>query len=202
MSLRERQKEKRHQAIIDAALSLIKEKGYSATSIEEIAGKAEVGVGTVYNYFHTKADIIVELYRRDVEGSLSRGKKLMSDPYQDCKQKVGEILAMYAAGYYANRDKSLLKEMYSVIMSEQALASQELIQLDSLLIEQLAGFLVEAQNRGQIRNSVDPADAAYVLFSLAVYDFMLFVTDDKMKFDLLVESITRHTNLVFEGLSR
>ena len=53
-TLRERQKERREQSILTAAADLITIKGYNATSIEEIAERADVGVGAVYNYFHNK----------------------------------------------------------------------------------------------------------------------------------------------------
>jgi AcrR family transcriptional regulator len=88
MNLRERQKERRYQAIINAAISLIKKKGYTATSIEEIAAKAEVGVGTVYNYFHTKADIIVELYKSDVANNLREGRKVLAAPWNHYEHTV------------------------------------------------------------------------------------------------------------------
>jgi AcrR family transcriptional regulator len=199
--LRERQKEKRYQSIITAALLLIKEKGYGATSIEEIAGRAEVGVGTVYNYFHTKADIIVELYKRDVTSNLIQGKEVIASLQRNYKQTAIELLAAYAAGYYGEREKSLLREIYSVVMSEQALARKELLQLDSTLVDQLAGLLVEAQQRNYIKPAVIPKEAAYIFFSLAMYDFMVFVTDDDMKFAELEETIKRHITLIFEGFS-
>jgi AcrR family transcriptional regulator len=199
-SLRERQKEKRYQSIITAALLLIQEKGYSATSIKEIAGRAEVGVGTVYNYFHTKADIIVELYKRDVTYNLNRGKEVIGSLKNNCKQTAVELLAAYAAGYYGERKKSLLREIYSVVMSEQALARKELLQLDNTMVDQLAGLLIEAHWHSHLKPGVNPQEAAYILFSLAMYDFIVFVTDDDMQFVELEETIKRHVNIIFEGL--
>jgi AcrR family transcriptional regulator len=199
--LREKQKEKRYQSIITAALSLIGERGYSATSIEEIAGRAEVGVGTVYNYFHTKADIIVELYKRDIAGNLRQGKKVIASLKDDYEQTVVKLLVAYAAGYLGKRDKPLLREIYSVVMSEQALARQELLQLDGMLVDQLAGLLAEAQRHNHIKTAVDPQEAAYILFSLTTYDFILFVTDDDLPFTELEETIKRHVRLIFEGLA-
>ena len=58
--LRKKQREKREQAIIEAAKQLVGEKGYRETSIEEIAAAAEVGPATVYNYFDSKAGLRTE----------------------------------------------------------------------------------------------------------------------------------------------
>jgi len=58
--LRNKQKQKRKEAIIEAAKELIAEKGYRNTNIEEIAEKAEVGPATVYNYFNSKSGLVLE----------------------------------------------------------------------------------------------------------------------------------------------
>ncbi len=60
-SLRERQRERRRQNILDAAWQLIGEKGLDNTSIEEVAARAEVGPATVYNYFGSKNDLLQAL---------------------------------------------------------------------------------------------------------------------------------------------
>ena len=57
--LRERKKIKTRRAIRDATYALIKERGYDATTIEQIAERAEVSPSTVFRYFPTKEDIVL-----------------------------------------------------------------------------------------------------------------------------------------------
>jgi AcrR family transcriptional regulator len=59
MSLRERKKLKTRIAIRNATYALIEEQGYDATTIEQIAERAEVSPSTVFRYFPTKEDIIL-----------------------------------------------------------------------------------------------------------------------------------------------
>src|SRR5690606_17918712 len=56
-SLRERQKEERREAILDAAVALFDQLGYSATTVEQIAARAGVSAPTVFNYFGSKQDM-------------------------------------------------------------------------------------------------------------------------------------------------
>ncbi|WP_435852130.1 TetR/AcrR family transcriptional regulator [Streptomyces massasporeus] len=56
--LRERKKIKTRRAIRTATYALIEEQGYDATTIEQIADRAEVSPSTVFRYFPAKEDIV------------------------------------------------------------------------------------------------------------------------------------------------
>ncbi|WP_428986367.1 TetR/AcrR family transcriptional regulator [Streptomyces camelliae] len=59
LGLRERKKIKTREAIRTATYALIQEQGYDATTIEQIAERAEVSPSTVFRYFPTKEDIVL-----------------------------------------------------------------------------------------------------------------------------------------------
>lgn len=59
LGLRERKKIKTRQAIRTATYALIEEQGYEATTIEQIADRAEVSPSTVFRYFPAKEDIVI-----------------------------------------------------------------------------------------------------------------------------------------------
>ncbi|GKQ41019.1 TetR/AcrR family transcriptional regulator [Streptomyces sp. A012304] len=59
LGLRERKKIKTREAIRAATYALVDEQGYEATTIEQIAERAEVSPSTVLRYFPTKEDIVL-----------------------------------------------------------------------------------------------------------------------------------------------
>lgn len=57
--LREQKKRETHEAIAEAAVSMMVERGFASVSIAEIAEAARVSKVTVFNYFPTKEDIVL-----------------------------------------------------------------------------------------------------------------------------------------------
>ena len=61
LSRRERKKLETRQGLLEAALTLFREKGYRATTVEEITDRADVAKGTFFNYFPSKEALLGEL---------------------------------------------------------------------------------------------------------------------------------------------
>ncbi|MGC1375369.1 MAG: TetR/AcrR family transcriptional regulator [Anaerolineales bacterium] len=50
-------RERTRQAILDAAYSLVIEQGYAATSMRQVAERAGLALGSIYNHFPSKGDV-------------------------------------------------------------------------------------------------------------------------------------------------
>lgn len=71
VGIRERRKRDTRARILDAASALFADRGIVAVTVDDIASAADVGKGTVYNYFTAKEDIatafLIELDRSALE---------------------------------------------------------------------------------------------------------------------------------------
>jgi AcrR family transcriptional regulator len=52
------------ERIVSAALDQVAEGGYDSASVQAVAGRARVAVGTVYRHFPSKAELFAEVFRR------------------------------------------------------------------------------------------------------------------------------------------
>ncbi|KWW12638.1 hypothetical protein AS888_09800 [Peribacillus simplex] len=53
----------KHKLIIDKSVELFSEKGYHATSVQEIAEKCGIAKGSFYNYFKSKEELLVSIFK-------------------------------------------------------------------------------------------------------------------------------------------
>jgi len=74
-SRRERKKAAVRNRIITVAINLFSRHGIDAVTVDQIAEAADIGKGTIYNYFQTKEDIVVAFMvdvERRVQAKLGR----------------------------------------------------------------------------------------------------------------------------------
>lgn len=200
--LRERQKEKRETSILTAASELFNSKGYNNTSIEEIAERAEVGVGTIYNYFHTKADLILALARQVTDELLEEGQVIIDNPPHEAQEAVTTLLSIYAEGMMSKwYNKDLIRELFEVALSEQLSYRRETVKLDFELVDQLAKLMEHIKKHSQLAEEINPYEAATLLYIVAMIDVLMFIIDNETSLDTLTEAIHRRVSLVFRGLS-
>lgn len=67
LSLRERRRLLLREEILDAAGTLVKDKGYAAMSMDELAAQVGISKPTLYSYFATKEDLVVDMFTRKAE---------------------------------------------------------------------------------------------------------------------------------------
>ena len=65
------------KALLDAAAAVFVTSGVEAP-VRDIAAKAGVGMGTIYRHFPTRADLIIAVYRHQVEACAEAGPALLA----------------------------------------------------------------------------------------------------------------------------
>lgn len=66
------------QTLLDAAAAVFVRSGVDAP-VRQIAERAAVGVGTIYRHFPTRAELVVAVYRHQVEACAQAGPRLLAE---------------------------------------------------------------------------------------------------------------------------
>jgi len=179
MGLRERQKASRRERILEIAKARFQTDGYTATTIEMIAKDADISAVTVYNYFDSKAGLLLalvsesdQLLIRQLKAMIARKPKNLVDAVAS----FGQILRRHAMSYLT---KSTWREVLSASINEGSSDfGRTYLELDNVLIELMHAMIVEFQQRKLIPEAVDGAALADCLFSLQNIRFFQFIADD------------------------
>ncbi|MFF9766319.1 TetR/AcrR family transcriptional regulator [Streptomyces sp. NPDC053086] len=162
-----RRSEKSRRAIYDAALALVGEVGYPKTTVEGIAARAGVGKQTIYRWWSSKADVLLEAF-------LDRGEQVARSAGQEpyAIPDSGDLAADLKAVLRATVDE-LLDPRFEV--PSRALAAEGLVneqlgrEFVSKLLEPQLQLYVErlrsAQGAGDVRPEVDPRIALELFVS-------------------------------------
>ncbi|MEV7001212.1 TetR/AcrR family transcriptional regulator [Streptomyces sp. NPDC093982] len=154
-----RRSEKSRRAIYDAALALVGEVGYPRTTIEGIAARAGVGKQTIYRWWSSKADVLLEAFL-DLSEQASRDA---GPEYEFAIPDTGDLAADLKAVLRLTVDqlKDPSFEIPSRALAAEGVVNEELgrVFVAKLLAPSLQLYVDRvraAQEAGQVRQDVDP----------------------------------------------
>lgn len=155
----------KRERILTAALEIFSTQGFANTTVQEIAAKAKVGKGTVYTYFATKEDVLIDLLD---EGLAHMGKhieeriKLLTDS----GMKLRAILREQLRYFHNNRPlmRLLSREAWGQELGSSSIAHR----IRSSYIKMLQEVIDKGIEAGELRalDSETVATALYGMVSL------------------------------------
>ena len=139
-SLRDRKKERTRRVIQAEALRLFAEKGFEATTIEEIAEAADVATRTFFRYFPTKEEVVFWPVYRPLLGGLMTARQDEPPVAALCHAIVEGLAAFY------DEDRERVLERLKLAFRTPALHSR-LRQEQATSARAMAGVLAERLGR-------------------------------------------------------
>jgi AcrR family transcriptional regulator len=149
--------------LLDAAESLFARQGYAGTTMGEIAGKAGVGVGTLYHHFPDKRSLLLA-------GIDHWGDREISDRRSELEleQTLGDdARAAIAASLRRAYERLRVEGGFYLVVLELAdrdpEVSRRFARISQVHIERLRELIEFGQQRGMMRRDADPLAAAFLI---------------------------------------
>ena len=139
-----------YDRLLAAALAAFGEQGADTASLEEIARRAGVGIGTLYRHFPTRQALLEAVYRDQVDALAVRAADLMR------ADSPGAALAQWlqALVTFGSTKRSLTTALLETLDKESELLSSA----GAILRESTNQLLVRAQEAGVARSDVRGTD--------------------------------------------
>ena len=164
---RQRERAARRRLILDAAKDIFAGRGFQNATVEEIANRAELAVGTLYRYFQSKEEMYVsllfeamEMFRQNIEAART------SDAAPDEQLRV---VWRFFYDFYVEQPESYLAFMF--LHNEglrDVISAEVLAEINHRAGEnfRLVGEIVQAGVEVGIYRPVDSRGVVDVLWSL------------------------------------
>ena len=138
-----------YERLTAAARTALTERG-GDVSMEEIARRAQVGIGTLYRHFPTRLDLLEAVYREDVETLAGSAVALMASESEWAA--LEQWLHLYIG--YAATKRVLLSELVDAVGKDSELLTYSRRAIN----EAAAAVLARAQQAGVARPDAQPSD--------------------------------------------
>ncbi|MFN4142225.1 TetR/AcrR family transcriptional regulator [Aestuariivirga sp.] len=199
--LRQRQKADRHLRILEAAAGLFREHGYDAVKMEAIAAAAEVSIGTIYNYYRNKGDLLVAIVSLEVEEVLKAGEQVIAEPPDSPEDAVDALIGGYIAHSLHYLSKEMWRQAMAISTSQpDSPFGETYAALDLALARQSCALLAALQQKGLLSREADAARLGEVIFNNTNMNFTVFVKTEKMALGELRSLLRRQHEAVLAGL--
>jgi AcrR family transcriptional regulator len=144
-------------ALLKAAMKVFATSGVDAP-VREIAKKAGVGLGTIYRHFPQRSDLIVAVFRREVDACADAASVLVTE------HEPGAALARWMQRFvdFIAAKRGLAAALHSGDPAYDALPSY----FEKRLQPALEGLLRAAATAGEVRADVEPSELLHAVASL------------------------------------
>jgi len=175
--------EDRKTAIREAATKIISQKGYFQTRPKEVAEEAGVSVGTIYNYYDSKQEILVDIFSEEFADRRKFYEKL-SHGDMPLIEQIKKILERHFSRLTNH------KELMRVIIQERfkpgSKLGRELNRSYSEIVSYIEQLIEEGLEKDQIR-SCNPSVVASALFGAVESTIAFGILKEEIKEEELFE---------------
>ncbi|MEO8295904.1 MAG: TetR/AcrR family transcriptional regulator [Gemmatimonadota bacterium] len=170
----ERKPEVREDEILDAALEVFAVNGYRGTRLEQIGQAAGVTKGTIYHYFTSKEQLLLEAARRRRSRVFAETEAVMANQAEPASVRLRRGHHMAWHRWCNPQSRQLLRLMISEVSVEAPAVFKEWLGEGFLRgIRMVADLIEQGKKSGEFRPDVDSEVTARVLNSGMLFHLLL-----------------------------
>lgn len=198
--LREQKKQATRKTIMDVAKELFIEKGYETTSTELVARRAGIGSGTLFNYFPSKAELLVEVMRAEFSGGMREKKDIGLEIQETAEATVRTYLKKRLEGF-SLLEKKLFRELIVASLNAHQNKPEfltSLMELDFMFIEEMEELLKKIRNVGMLPENFEVEIAAELIYSSVMFETLVYLYQEDRSIEGVLEQTGRKLTFILK----
>ena len=199
--LREKKKKEAYEKILEAGKTIFATQGYDKTTMEQLAEKAGIGVGTIYNYFKTKADVFLSIMEADMDMNDITFHPDMTSMETGVREVVWQFIGRYLKRI--NRiHKRFLNEILFAVMSSMKSDSHflhKIASMDYRYIARLGELMDTLKAKGLLQPSFDSESAAMVIYSIILTQTMIYAMSKDISYGQFESAVKTQIAFTLRG---
>ncbi|MGB8314889.1 MAG: TetR/AcrR family transcriptional regulator [Aestuariivirga sp.] len=200
--LRAKHKIDRNSRIVEAAAGLFRKEGYEGARIEEIAARAEVSVGTIYNYYRNKGDILVAIVSMEVHEVLTAGQRIIQKPPRNIEKAIDALLASYIDHSLVYLSKEMWRQAMAISTQQpESPFGKTYTALDRALADQTCALIEKLRELVLVRGNIDGRGVGEMIFNNMNMMFIEFIKREDMTIRSLRANIRRQNRTLVKAIS-
>jgi AcrR family transcriptional regulator len=180
---RERRRAETREKLFRAAMKLFAERGFFATTTEDITEAADLGQGTFFNYFPTKQHVLTVLTEKQMEKVMHAREEVAAG-----KAPIYSVLneLMHRIAQEPGKSQALTRSLMAAFLSNDEV--RQFVR-DTLARgrESLGEMIRLGQKRGEIRHDRKPADLAMTFQRGVIGTLLLWALQSDDDLDVRIE---------------
>src|SRR4051794_34276050 len=201
--LRAKNKADRDSRILEAAAELFRTAGYEGAKIEAIAAQAEVSIGTIYNYYRNKGDLLVAIVSMEVHEVLNAGRGVVTEPPRDVDDALDTLIGIYIEHSLNYLSKEMWRQAMAISTQQpDSPFGRTYGELDRALADQICALIEKLQELGLVRARADARSLGELVFNNMNMMFIEFVKREAATISELRGAIRRQNRVLVEAVAR
>ncbi|MBS3767674.1 MAG: TetR/AcrR family transcriptional regulator [Candidatus Cloacimonetes bacterium] len=200
-NLTKKKKQERRQRIFSNAVYLLKKKGFTNTSMLDIAEKSNLAVGTLYNYYPSKNDLIIAIFNRENQKFLRKINNKLKNLLQSDKNArsiILEVVLQFFNDLIFLSKKNMREIMTALFSSEDYL--QKGMEEDLRLISLIEQCLENLKTKNKIKKNIDTNLTAEIIYGIVFEQFIMYCMIPELKKRELRKRLHQQIKILFYGI--
>jgi AcrR family transcriptional regulator len=197
--LRERNKERKREALVRAGRALFLAKGFEETTTRAIAAKAGVASGTFFLYFREKRDLLFHLFQEEV--SRVQEEAFASEPRDaPLVARLTHVFGRFYAWY--GRNPRLSRVFLKELIFQEEGEAHPMMSFTMAFVLRLAEVVADAKAKREVRASVDAMQAATQAVALYMLGLIAWFNGVIPSPELTLVQVEAQLELLMTGIGR